>query len=92
MIVIVQANQTLADIALQVYGDVRGVSLLARANKLPMTAEPPAGRELFAPDVVLDNERSSYCRRNDVMPATVPSVDDEDRLRIFTEQFTPQFM
>ena len=70
-------RQTLSDIALEIYGDISGLPVIARANGLSMTA-----------DAYLQN----YVRTYGIKPATAYSdTDGEIRQRIFTEQFTLEF-
>lgn len=91
MKIIVKNNQTLADIAIQEYGTLEGVFLLAQANDISPTDTLATGKKLTRPDVVLNKEMESYCKKNNVSPATAQTVDSPIRLRIFTEQFTEQF-
>lgn len=88
---IVRARQCLADIAIQVYGDIRAVVDLAAVNGLSITADIEAGVVLECPDIVYDQYLQTYVRKNGVMPATALSELDEMRPRIFTDQFTKEF-
>ena len=92
MKIIVLKRQTLADIALEVYGDISGLPSIAQANGLSITADLEAGQELICPDVVYDAYLQNYVRKNGIKPAT--AYDDnggEIRQRIFTEEFTLEF-
>lgn len=88
----VLAHQTMLDIAVQEYGTVEAVFLIAQANDLSPTVKLEAGAELLLPDVVLNREMQTYCKNNRVSPATSETAESEIRLRIFTEQFTKEFM
>lgn len=44
------------------------------------------------PDVVINREMQEYCKANNVSPATSETSDSEVRLKIFTEQFTKEFV
>lgn len=92
MKVTVLPNQTLADIAIQEYGVLEAVFLLAQANDISPTATLTPGTTLERPDKVFNREVQAYCKNNRVSPATAETSDSEMRLRIFTEQFTKQFM
>ena len=91
MKITVKNNQTLADIAIQEYGTIEGVFLLAQANDISPTELLKTGQQLTRPDAVLNKEMENYCRKNGVSPATAQTADSPIKLRIFTEQFTQQF-
>ena len=81
---VVQAGQTLLDIAVQEYGTIEAVFMLAKATL-------QAGQEIEIPEKVYNSELADYCQRNSVCPATSETASNAIRLRIFTEQFTEQF-
>lgn len=85
-------HQTLADIAVQEYGDLSAVFILAEANGVSPTATLRAGQTVLLPDVTVNREMQLHCRNSGVSPATAEGTESEVRLRIFTEQFTQQFM
>lgn len=91
MTVTVQNGQTMADIAIQEYGDLSAVFLLAAENNISPTAILEPGTILERPDRIVNQEMETYCRNNAVSPATDISGEKEIRLKIFTEQFTQQF-
>lgn len=66
----VKAGQTLADIAIQEFGDLSAIVDIALLNELSVTAEPPAGTELYLPNKEYNKQMGDYCRRNEVSPAT----------------------
>ena len=70
MIITVQHRQTLADIAIQVYGDIRGVSAIAHANTICITDSLQPGMQLECPDVVYDKYLQEYVRKRRIEPAT----------------------
>lgn len=90
MKVTIQQRQTLSDIAIQVYGDVRAVSALAEANSVGITDDLEAGTVLNCPDVIYDQYLQRYVRTLRLSPATSLEGGELD-LRIFTEQFTKEF-
>ena len=93
MTVTVLKRQTLSDIALEVYGDISGLPGIARANGLSMTAELSVGQVLQCPDIVYDAYLQNYVRKYGIKPATEYSDEDgEIRQRIFTEEFTLEFV
>lgn len=92
MNVTVLPNQTLADIAIQEYGDLAGVFILARENEISPTEKLTPGMTISVPDVVINREMQEYCKANNVSPATSETSDSEVRLKIFTEQFTKEFV
>ena len=70
MKVTVQHRQTLSDIAIQVYGDIRGLAALMQANKVSATEELQPGTVLECPETVYDKYLQSYLRANNLKPAT----------------------
>lgn len=91
MTVTVLNGQTLADIAIQEYGSLEAVFLLAAENDISPTAILQPGMELQRPDIVVNQEMETYCKNNGVSPATDINTEREIRMKIFTEQFTKQF-
>ena len=85
-------NQTLLDIAVQEYGSAESVFLLAKENKLAPNEKLEVGMGIKVPDMVFNREMESYCKDNLVSPATAESTSSDIRLRIFTEEFTEEFM
>lgn len=90
MTVTVKNGQTLPDIAIQEYGSLEAVIMLAQTNKVSPTSDLVPGSTLQCPDQVFDLGLQTYCKNNKVSPATYIGTVDTD-LRIFTEQFTEQF-
>ena len=88
---VVQAGQTLLDIAVQEYGTIEAVFMLAKANDMSITDSLQAGQQIEIPEKVYNSELADYCRRNSVCPTTSETASNAIRLRIFTEQFTEQF-
>lgn len=90
MKVIVLSNQSLADLAIQVYGSVEGIVLLARENGLEITDMPEAGRQLkVSSENIIDKRIVQYYAGMKVYPAT-----DSSGLmgnRIFDETFDLTF-
>lgn len=92
MKVIVLQRQTLSDITLEIYGDISGLPGIARENSLSVTADLEAGQELLCPDVVYDAYLQNYVRKYGIKPATAYDGTGEIPQRIFTEQFTLEFV
>lgn len=88
---VVQAGQTLLDIAIQEYGTIEAAFMLAKTNDISITDTLQAGQEIEIPEKVYNSELADYCQRNSVQPATSEAASNAIRLRIFTEQFTEQF-
>lgn len=86
----VKDGQTLADVAIQEYGSWEALIAIARENGLSMTEVPAAGAELTLPDAVWNRTMESYCKSNDVSPATARDQSNV-RLRIFGEAFKDPF-
>lgn len=85
-------NQTLLDIAMQEYGTAEAVFLLAQQNRISPTERLTVGMELKRPDVILNKDMENYCKANRVSPATLENSQSDITLRIFTEEFTEQFI
>lgn len=90
MKVTVKDGQTLADIAIQEYGSLQAVVGLAQANGMAITDIPDAGREIILPDKTYNRAMQTYCKANEVEPATERDTSGL-RLGIFTEEFTKEF-
>ena len=90
--VTIMPHQTVMDIAIQEYGDIATAFKIARENNVSPTATLSPGSVLNLPDIVENREMQTYCKNNSVQPATAQGVESEIRLRIFTEQFTKEFM
>lgn len=80
MTVTVQNGQTLSDIAIQEYGDLSAVYLLAEENGTSITSQLQPGTVLVLPDVVINKEMQSYCKNNGVSPAT--AIDPEGEVQL----------
>ena len=91
MKVIVKPRQTLCDIAMQIYGDLRAVGDLAMANSIPMTADLTPGSYIECPEVSYDKYLQDYVSENKVSPATAYDGSSRLHVGIFTEEFTEEF-
>lgn len=87
---VVKDGQTLADIAIQEYGSLSAVVELANVNGMAISDIPGAGVELTLPDKIFNRAMQSYCKANEVEPATERDTSGL-RLGIFTEEFTKEF-
>ena len=83
-------GQTLADIAIQEYGSLEALPVLAAANAIGMTDMLEAGSRLQLPDVSYNRLIQQYCKANDVSPATERGMTNV-KLRVFSGEFSPQF-
>lgn len=83
MKVTVQANQSLVDIAIQVYGSAEGVFTLAIENKLDVTDNIETGMILeYSPENVINEQVVQYYQQNNIYPANQYGGD-----RIFDNTF-----
>lgn len=91
MEVIVKPRQTLQDIAIQVYGDIRAVADIAKANDIAITDDIMPGTILMCPEVVYDRYLQDYVSMNAVSTAT--ALDGNVPLKgVFSEEFTKEYM
>lgn len=75
--VTVSNNQSLFDIAIQVYGSVKYAFDLALANGLHITSVLEPGQELETPELETDHaDIRDYYAANGIKPAT--AIDDQD--------------
>lgn len=88
---IVQAGQTLFDIAIQEYGTLESVMQLAKVNNLSITEVLMAGQVLDVPDQVYDKKVADYCKNNQITPATADEMDSLIKLRVFSKIFSKEF-
>lgn len=77
MKVTVRPRQTLSDIAVQVYGDISAVPLIAKANAISITENISPGTCLECPEHVYDQYMQDYVKNNRISPATAPDMSDE---------------
>lgn len=89
MKVTVLSNQTLTDIAIQVYGNAQGVMVLALENGLGVTDELAPGQVLrYATQRVMDKGIVRHYGVNGICPATVYGGD---RAGVFDRSFDSTF-
>ncbi len=92
MKVIVQNGQNLSDIAIQEYGTLEGIIVLAKTNGISPSDALYVGQQLEVPECNFRREMKNYCKANSIRPATAENrLNGEIKLRIFTEQFGKQF-
>lgn len=90
MKVTVLSNQTLTDVAIQVYGSVEGVFELARENGLQVTDRIEPGRVLeYQASKVINKQIVQYYAVQGISPAT--AFDKDLDSRIFDETFDLTF-
>ena len=70
MKVTVQPRQTLSDIAIQIYGDLRGLEALMDANGISATDELQPGTVLECPEKAYDPYMQTYVKVEKISPAT----------------------
>lgn len=63
-------GQTLADIAVQVYGTIEAMPVIANANGISMSDDLATGQIIECPDTVFDQYLQDYVRNNNIKPAT----------------------
>lgn len=91
MTVTVQHRQTLSDVAMQVYGDIRGVTAIAFANNIGITDVLEPGIQLICPDEVYDIYLQNYVRKRRIQPATELEEEAKTVARIFAIAFSKEF-
>lgn len=91
MNVIVKARQTLADIAIQEYGDLRAVVVIAAENDLSVTDDIKPGIVLKCPEIIYNRYLQRYVSVNNISPATAIGSGDGIVFRIFTNEFNNVF-
>lgn len=91
MILAVNNRQTLSDIAIQVYGDIRAIAAILEANELSATDELEPGTEIICPDVVYDQYLQQYVAKENIQTATSIDPDGEIPSKMFTKEFTGEF-
>ena len=70
-------NQSLFDIAIQVYGSVAYVFELAVANGISITDELTAGQQIEVPEIEVESKGvQAYFLANGIKPATAIIKDD----------------
>ena len=92
MQITVQNRQTLADIAVQVYGDIMAVVPIAECNSISVTDDLYAGQILQCPEVEYSVKRGRYLGIGKISPATAISATEEYVRGIFTQEFTKEFI
>lgn len=63
-------GQTLADIAVQVYGTIEAMPVIANANGISMSDDLATEQIIECPDTVFDQYLQDYVRNNNIKPAT----------------------
>lgn len=91
MKVTVNPRQTLSDIAIQVYGDIRAIGILMAQNNVSATDDLAPGTELECPPAEYDKYLQIYVVKRNLRPATALDTNGTSKSRIFTEQFTEEF-
>lgn len=92
MEVTVRDGQTLADIAIQEYGSLEALPELARVNGLSVSQDIVTGRVLQLPQLTFNRMMQGYCKDHGVRPATMRGREGDARLRVFTKEFTKDFI
>jgi len=91
MKITVERRQTLSDIAIQVYGDVRAVGILMVENGVSLTDDLEPGTVLECPTAEYDRYLQMYVVRRGIRPATALDPEGEIRAKVFTQEFTEEF-
>lgn len=91
MTVTVKNRQTLSDIAIQVYGDIRAIAVIIEANELSATDELEPGIEIICPEVVYNPYFQTYVSKKNIRPACALDPDGDIPSKMFTREFTEQF-
>ena len=91
MKVTVRPRQTLADIAIQVYGDLRAICDIAAVNAISITDDLIPGSTIECPETVYDKYLQDYVVANGISPATAFEDDGTLSVGIFTDEFTEEY-
>lgn len=91
MKVTVQQRQTLSDLAIQVYGDVRAAGIIAVTNQISVTDDLEPGMVLECPGAVFDKYLQMFVVKRGLQPATAADPGGKMAKSVFTEQFTEEF-
>ena len=83
-----KSGQTLADVAIQTKGTIEALVDIAQINDVSLTSVPPVGMELKIPDNNYNPTLNYYVKSRGISPATAA----EPGQRIFTEQFTNEYI
>jgi hypothetical protein len=78
---VVQANQSVIDISIQVYGSIEAAFDLMEDNPTVLaniTDEIPAGTLLYIPRAPKDKDMVSYYKRNAYLPANAVTIENID--------------
>ena len=86
----IKDGQTLLDAAIQEFGSWEAMMDIAILNDLTMTDIPDADTDIILPDKIYNKTMQTYCKNNDVSPATARDSSGIS-LRIFTDEFEKQF-
>lgn len=92
MQIIVRNRQTLADIAVQVYGNIMAVVPIAERNSISVTDDLYVGQIIQCPEVEYSVKRGRYLGMGKISPATAISASEGYVRGIFTNEFTKEFM
>lgn len=88
----VLAGQSLADVALRVYGSAEGAIVLAKVNRIDITNTLRAGMELEVPEDAQGVKGIvEYYKNHRICPATDVGSEPDISLRVFTEEFMKEF-
>lgn len=91
MILTVNNRQTLSDIAIQVYGDIRAIAVILEANDLSATDELEPGLEINCPEVVYDHYLQTYVSKENIRPACALDPNGDIPSKIFTREYTGEY-
>lgn len=76
---VVLNRQSLFDLAIQIFGDVRAAFDLAEANGLSITDEVAAGQKLVVPESLYKEEDiQRYYKSKGILPATAITSEEID--------------
>lgn len=88
-----RTGQTLADLAIQAKGTIEALVDMAQINNMSLTSVLAAGMSLKIPDNNYNPTLNSYVKSRGICPATAGDyVALPTPVRVFTEQFTNEFI
>lgn len=87
-----RTGQTLADLAIQAKGTIEALVDMAQINNMSLTSVLAAGMSLKIPDKNYNPTLNSYVKSRGISPATAGDYVALTPVRVFTEQFTNEFI
>ncbi|MCZ2140824.1 MAG: hypothetical protein LC096_05465 [Bacteroidia bacterium] len=85
-------NQSIIDLCLQHTGSLNGLVDLAIANGVSITEDLVVGSELVVPKNIANNATVlNFYKRKNIVPAIGNTIENQQQLSDFTNEFTNEF-